>query len=187
MIYKKLYLVFFKIGLFAVGGGLATLPFLKEIADKYGWITLQEIVDMLAISESTPGPIGINMATYTGFKTAKVLGGVIATLGLITPSIIVIILIAYYYNKFSDEPIVQAGFYGIRPAVAGLIGAAGFEVMKISLFNLSKFAKTSKVLDLFNIKEILIFLLVFYLLNKYEKHPILYLVGAAIIGIIFRF
>lgn len=186
MIYKKIYLAFFKIGLFAVGGGLATLPFLKEIADKYGWITLQEIVDMLAISESTPGPIGINMATYTGFKTAKILGGVIATLGIITPSIIVIVFIAYYYNKFNDEPIVQAGFYGIRPAVAGLIGAAGFEVAKISLFNFSKFINTNKIVDLFNLKEILIFSTVLYLLNKYKKHPIIYLIGAAIIGVVLK-
>lgn len=186
MIYKKLYIVFFKIGLFAVGGGLATLPFLREVADKYGWITLQELVDMIAISESTPGPIGINMATYVGYKNANILGGIITTLGLITPSIIIIILIAYYYNKFNDKPVVKAGFYGIRPAVAGLIGAAGFEVAKISLFNINKYLGTHKIIDLLDIKAILLFIVVFYLLNKYKKHPILYLVGAAIIGIIFK-
>lgn len=187
MIYKKMYMVFFKIGLFAVGGGLATLPFLKEIVDKYGWITSQELVDMIAISESTPGPIGINMATYVGHKTAGVFGGVVATLGLITPSIIIIVLIAHYYMKFSDEPMVKAGFYGLRPAVTGLIGAAGFEVAKISLFNINRYLATHKVLDIFNFREILLFVAVFYLLNKYKKHPIIYLIAAAIIGIVFKF
>src|SRR5690625_626628 len=127
MIFIKLYLVFFKIGLFGIGGGLATLPFLQEIVHKYGWITSEELLNMIAISESTPGPIGINAATFVGHNTVGTFGGLIATLGLITPSIIIIIIIAHYFAKFSEEPIVEAAFQGIRPAVTGLIGAAGFE------------------------------------------------------------
>ena len=187
MIYIIMFLEFFKIGFFSVGGGLATLPFLQEQAYKYGWITPNELVDMIALSESTPGPIGINMATYVGYKTAGVLGGIIATLGLITPSIIIIIIIARYLTKFNEKPIVQAGFYGLRPAVTGLIGAAGFEVAKISLFNVNRYLKTTNFLDLFNIKSIILFAVILYLINKYKKHPIVYLIAAAIVGIIFKF
>ena len=94
MIYLQLFWEFFKAGLFSVGGGLATLPFLYDISDRLGWFTHAQIADMLAISESTPGPIGVNMATYAGFTSAGIPGGVVATLGLVTPSVIVILIIA---------------------------------------------------------------------------------------------
>lgn len=187
MIYFKLYLVFFKIGLFSVGGGLATLPFLQEIVDKYGWITSEELLNMIAISESTPGPIGINTATFVGHNTAGILGGIIATFGLVTPSIIIIIIIAHYFSKFSEEKIVKSAFYGIRPAVAGLIGAAGFQVAKISLFNMEKFNIRKNIIHIFNIKGLILLGIILYISNKYKKHPIVYLISGAIIGIIFKF
>ncbi|MBC8591528.1 chromate transporter [Wansuia hejianensis] len=187
MIYFKLYLVFFKIGLFSVGGGLATLPFLQEIVDKYGWITSEELLNMIAISESTPGPIGINTATFVGHNTAGILGGIIATFGLVTPSIIIIIIIAHYFSKFSEEKIVKSAFYGIRPAVAGLIGAAGFQVAKISLFNMEKFNIRKNIIHIFNIKRLILLGIILYISNKYKKHPIVYLISGAIIGIIFKF
>lgn len=187
MIYLTLFFEFFKTGLFAIGGGLATLPFLQNISDKFGWFTSQELIDMLAISESTPGPIGINMATYVGYKTANLPGAIIAVIGEVTPSIIIIVLIAYYYMKFNKHPIVKAGFYGVRPAVAGLIGAAGFEVAKISLFNISKYLSSHNFLDIIQIKPLLLFAVILFLLNKYKKHPIYFLLGAAIIGIVFKY
>jgi len=187
MIFIKLYLVFFKIGLFAIGGGLATLPFLQEIVHKYGWITSEELLNMIAISESTPGPIGINAATFVGHNTAGTFGGLIATLGLITPSIIIIIIIAHYFAKFSEEPIVESAFQGIRPAVTGLIGAAGFEVGRIALFNVDIFNRTKRLLDIFDFKGLILFVIMLYLINKFKKHPIIYIVAAAIIGIIFKF
>lgn len=187
MIYVLLFMEFFKTGLFAIGGGLATLPFLQNISDKYGWFTSQELIDMIAISESTPGPIGINMATYVGYKTAYLSGSIIAVLGLVTPSVIIIVLIAHYYMKFSEHPTVQAGFYGVRPAVAGLIGAAGFEVAKISLFNIDKYLLTHNISDIVNMRSLLLFAAIVFLLNKYKKHPIYFLLGAAVIGIIFEY
>src|SRR5699024_10389175 len=187
MIYLKLYFEFFKIGLFSIGGGLATLPFLQDIVYKYGWITSEELLNMIAISESTPGPIGINTATFTGYNTAGILGGVLSTLGTITPSIIIIIIIAHYFEKFGDEPLVQSAFYGIRPAVTGLIGAAGFEVARIALFNRDIYEKTKKLLDLFDFKGIILFVVMLYLIKKFDKHPILYIIGAAIIGIVFKY
>lgn len=187
MIYLRLYWEFFKIGLFSVGGGLATLPFLQQLINKYQWITQEELLDMLAISESTPGPIGINMATFVGYKTVGGLGGILATVGIVTPSIIIIIIIAHYFAKFNEKDIVKSGFHGIRPAVAGLIGAAAFEVAKISLLNYEKYINSRKVLDIFNMKGILLFGIMFFIINKYKKHPIVYIIGAAFIGIIFKF
>lgn len=192
MIYLKLYLEFFKIGLFAVGGGLATLPFIKQLGEKYAWITQKQILDMIAISESTPGPIGINAATFVGNITAGILGGIAATLGVITPSIIIILLIAHYFTKFSETLVVKSAFTGIRPAVTGLIAAVGFEVAKISMFNIDEYKTISKVLSakvllLLNIKAIILFGIIMFLINKYNKHPITYLIGSAIIGIIFKF
>ena len=124
MILIQLFYEFFKAGLFAVGGGLATLPFLQDISAKTGWFTLDQLADMIAISECTPGPIGVNMATYVGFSTAGVPGALAATLGLIAPSIIVILIIAGFLKRFQDNRYVQAAFYGLRPASTGLIGAA---------------------------------------------------------------
>lgn len=187
MIYLKLFFVFFKIGLFSIGGGLATLPFLQELVAKYGWITSEELVNMIAISESTPGPIGVNAATFVGNNTAGIWGGIIATFGLVLPSVIIIIIISHYFSKFSEKHIVKSAFYGIRPAVAGLIGAAGFEVAKITLFNINRYFNTNKLLDFFNIKGIMLFIVMVFLINKYKKHPIIYITGAAIIGIIFKF
>ena len=118
--YLQLFFEFFKAGLFAVGGGMATIPFLYDISDKTGWFTHAQLTDMIAISESTPGPIGVNMATYVGFTSAGIPGSVIATLGLITPSIIVILIIAGFYNAFKNNKYVQSAFYGLRPASTGL-------------------------------------------------------------------
>lgn len=107
MLALQLFAEFFKTGLFAVGGGLATLPFLYQMAADTGWFTAQDIADLIAVSESTPGPLGVNMATYVGFKTLGVLGGVVSTLGLVAPSIIVIILISKVLDRFKESSIVQ--------------------------------------------------------------------------------
>lgn len=187
MIYFKLFLVFFRIGLFAVGGGLATLPFLQEIVHKYGWITTEELMDMIAISESTPGPIGINTATFVGNKTAGLLGGTVATLGIVTPSIVIIVIIAHYFSKFSERPIVKSAFSGIRPAVSGLIGAAGFEVAKIALLSIDSYKINKNIKDLLNFKEIVFFIIIFYLIRRLNKHPISYILVAAVVGILFKF
>lgn len=187
MLLIKLYFEFLKIGLFSIGGGLATLPFLYDLADKYDWLTASELVDMIAISESTPGAIGINTATFVGYKASGLIGGIITTLGIITPSIVIIILIAHYFKRFNEKPIVQGAFLGIRPAVTGLIASVGFTVLQLSVFNMDLYNLTHKLIDLINIKEVILFVIVMYLMNKYKKHPILYLVFAAVIGIVFKF
>lgn len=142
---------------------------------------------MIAISESTPGPIGINTATFVGYKAAGLFGGVITTLGIVTPSIIIITLIAHYFRKFNEEPLVQGAFLGIRPAVTGLIASVGFKVLRISVLNLEEYSLSKSILKAVNIKETILFMIVMYLIYKYKKHPILYISGAAVIGIVFKF
>ena len=173
MIYLQLFFEFFKAGLFAIGGGMATLPFLYDISDKTGWFTYGQLADMVAISESTPGPIGVNMATYVGFTTAGISGSVIATLGLITPSIIIILIIAGFLKAFKDNKYVQHAFYGLRPASTGLIAAAGFSVFALSIPNL----------------VLLAVLYYFTAVCKKTKglHPVVFIAASAVIGIIFQF
>ncbi len=184
MIFLKLFFEFLKTGLFAIGGGLATLPFLKNIAIKTNWFTEAMLADMIAISESTPGPIGVNMATYAGYLTAGIPGALVGTLGLITPPIIIMLFIARILEKFQDNLYVKSAFYGLRPAVAGLIGAAGISVAKASLVHLPF---NGLWLDFLDIPSICIFISVFVLLKVFKKHPILYLALSAVVGIILGF
>ncbi|MGL5313957.1 MAG: chromate transporter [Peptostreptococcaceae bacterium] len=186
MIYVTLFLEFFKVGLFTIGGGLACLPFLYEIAEKYPWFDKSMIADMVAISQSTPGPIGINMATYAGYQAGGLLGGLVATIGTVAPSFIIIIIIAHYLNKFKTSETVQLVFKGLRPAVAALIAVACFEIMKISIFAFDKFALTHNIFDIIELKSLALFGVVFYVTNKFDKHPIIYIIGGAIIGILLK-
>ncbi len=191
MLYLRLFFEFFKTGLFAVGGGLATLPFLYDMAGKTGWFTTAQLADMIAVSESTPGPIGVNMATYVGFETGGVPGAVIATLGLITPSIIVILLIARVLHQFRQNRYVDAAFYGLRPCSVGLIAAAGLLVVKIAVFDFDRFGETGSFLSLFRPKA-LILAVALLVLTRWVKplkglHPIVFILGSAAVGILFSF
>lgn len=133
MIYLQLFYEFFKIGLFSVGGGLATLPFLYDLADKMHWYTHADVSNMIAIAESTPGAIGVNMATYAGYTTAGILGGIVATIGLVTPSIIIILIIAKLLGQFAENKYVKSAFFGLRPASLAMIAAAGVGVCQVAL------------------------------------------------------
>ena len=178
---------FFKIGLFSIGGGLATLPFLYRLADKYPWFSAKQIPDMIAVSESTPGPLGINMATYTGFTVEGLLGALISTVGLVLPSLIVIIVIAHFLEKFQESNPVKYAFYGLRPAVAGLIAAAAFQVIKVSVLNIDLFKETGRLIDIIDIRAFIICVAVLILLNikKLKKiHPIVYILCGAVLGIL---
>lgn len=186
MIYLQLFYEFFKTGLFAIGGGLATLPFLYDIARDYSWFDESTLADMLAVSQSTPGPIGINMATYAGFNAAGVVGSIIATIALVMPSFIIIIIIARFLNKFRESKQIEAIFYGIRPAVTGLIAVAWFEIINISILTLSKFIETKNILNLFDYKALILFIVVFFISRNSNKHPIIFLLIGAFAGILFK-
>jgi len=182
MLYIQLFYEFFKTGLFAIGGGLATLPFLREIGAKTGWFTEELLADMIAISESTPGPIGVNMATYAGYLAGGLSGSFVATLGLITPAVIVILIVAKVLDMFKDNHYVGAVFYGLRPAVSGLIAIAGLTVAKTTLIHWPY--NGGGVLAFLDVKSIIIFAASFILFKKFKGHPIVYLASAALLGII---
>jgi chromate transporter len=180
MIFLLLFGEFFKIGLFSVGGGLATLPFLYQLADKYDWLTYETIVNMVAVAESTPGAIGVNMATYVGFQCAGIPGALIATLGLVTPSIIVILIVARVLSAFKESPLAKAVFSGLRPAATGLIAAAGFGVIKFSLYN----REASLWYGLLRWREAAIFTVLFFLIHLFKRHPVMYIAAAGFTGIV---
>ena len=190
MIYLRLFWDFFKVGLFSVGGGLATLPFLYSLGAKTGWFSTADVANMLAVSESTPGPIGVNMATYVGFDCAGVLGGVVATLGLVTPSVIVIVLIAMALQAFRTNKYVDAAFYTLHPASTGLIAAAGWSVFALVLVNLDAYRASYRLADLIQWKNLILFAVIWVLTNLVKPlkklHPVVFLALAAVVGIVFR-
>ena len=181
-LYLRLFWEFFKTGLFAIGGGMATLPFLYDMSDKTGWFTRAQLADMIAVSESTPGPIGVNMATYVGFITAGIPGALTATIGLVTPSIIVILIVAAFLQAFRDSKYVTGAFYGLRPASTALITAAGLVVVK-ETFMLAENAIFWQGLILAAV------LVVFTRWVKFTKdwHPIVFIGLSALVGVVFRF
>lgn len=197
MIYLQLYWEFLKVGLFSIGGGLATIPFLQDMSDRLNWFTYSDLSNMIAVSESTPGPIGVNMATYTGYTTASsifgtpiagVFGGIISTLGLITPAIIVIMLIAKFLEKFMDNKYVSAALYGLRAVSMALIAYAGLGVMKITLINIPAFEQSGNFADLFVFKAIILAVGIFIAQKFFKKiHPIVFIIISAAVGIIFNF
>lgn len=187
MLYLQLFWNFFKTGLFAVGGGMATIPFLYDMSDATGWFTHNDLANMIAVSESTPGPIGVNMATYVGFLTGMtdgnvataILGSIVATLGLVSPAIIIILIVAACLNAFKNSPYVNRAFYGLRPASAGLIAAAGLSVAFSNFFPEAGF----------NWKGLTLAVLLWLCTNKIKKtkklHPIMFIAASAVIGIVF--
>ena len=187
-----LFFEFFKTGLFAVGGGMATLPFLYDMSARHpDWFSTAQLADMVAVSESTPGPIGVNMATYVGFETGGIAGALIATLGLITPSIIVILIVARMLKAFRGNKTVDAVFYGLRPCSVGLIAAAGILVVKIALFRFDAFAASGVFTDFFNWKALALAaaLLVLTRFIKATKklHPVIFILASAAVGVLFSF
>ncbi len=188
MIYLRLFFEFFKIGLFSVGGGLATIPFLQDLGARTGWFTAGDLADMIAVSESTPGPIGVNMSTYVGFTCGGPLGAVVGVLGLVTPSILVILLVSLFLKKFRDSRTVDGVFQGLRPASTALITAAGLSVAQIALFQTAQESQSGAALTPYW-PAIAIALVVFVCMRlpKLKNlHPILYIAAAAAAGVIFR-
>lgn len=181
-VYLQLYWEFFKTGLFAIGGGMATLPFLQNIGVSTGWYTYSDLMNMLAVSESTPGPIGINMATYVGYVSAGVPGSIIAPIGLSTPAVVIILLVSKILNTIWDNPKVKGLFYALRPASVGLIGAAALSVCAVSLFSL----EGGLVLHWPSIVLFAVMLAAMNLPRLKELPSILYISIAAVIGVLFK-
>lgn len=196
MIFLKLFWEFFKTGLFAIGGGMATVPFLQDISAKTGWYTSGQLADMIAVSESTPGPLGVNMGSYVGYTVGADLGGpaygilgsIIATLGLITPSVIIILIVAYFLKKFRDSKLVNNTLYGLRAASVALISAAGVDIV---LFALLRVESIYNILDaVISWKSVLLAAVIYILTNKVPKlkkvHPIWFIALSAAVGIVLQ-
>ena len=184
MIYLRLFWEFFKTGLFAVGGGMATFPFLSALGVKTGWFTQSQLADMIAVSESTPGPIGVNSATYVGFTVASIPGALIATLGLITPSIIIIVIIAALLNNFKDNRFVSSVFRCLRHASVGLITVAGLAVAKLVFVP----TKDTDINLAGNIILAVVLLIFSHFVPKTKKvHPLVWIACSAVVGIVFHF
>lgn len=183
-LYLRLFWEFFKTGLFAVGGGMATLPFLYDISDRTGWFTHMQLADMIAVGESTPGPIGVNMATYVGYLTGGVGGAVVATVGLVTPSVIVILIVAAFLKAFRDSKYVAGAFYGLRPASTAMITAAGLTVMRVAFLHGGGLSDVE-----WKAVALAALLLVFTRVIKTTKkwHPIVWIGVSAAAGVLFRF
>lgn len=195
MILWKLFWEFFKTGLFAIGGGMATVPFLQDISAKTGWFTSADLANMIAVSESTPGPMGVNMATYVGYTVGSqqlggtgmgVVGAVVATLGLIAPSIVVILIVAYFLKRFRDSKLVDSVLYGLRPASVALISAAGVEIV---LFAVLRVESIWRIADAsLSWKAVVLALAVFAgtnLIPGLKKiHPIWFVAASAVAGVL---
>ncbi|MDR1694783.1 MAG: chromate transporter [Lactobacillaceae bacterium] len=170
-LYFLLFFEFAKIGLFSIGGGMAAIPFLFELVDKYGWFTSPELIDMIAISTSTPGPIGVNMATFAGYRAAGIWGGVFATLSTAVPSVIIVMLVSKVLHSPEKRELFYNLLYGVRAAVIALIFYTGAELASLSIID---------------IKTLILALVLAFAVFKYKRHPILYIVAAAIIGVVFK-
>ena len=186
MIYVRLIFEFFKSGLFAIGGGLATIPFLYEISARLGWFTREFLGDMIAISESTPGPIGVNVATYAGFTTAGVLGAVCSTLGLVAPSVIIILIVGRMFDKFQNNPYVQRAFYGIRPVVCGMIASVALGLIGTALLPTGFHGGVKAVFAFLDYRAVILFFAYLILTNKWKIHPIFYIISAGVLGAILK-
>ncbi len=178
MIYLTLFYEFLKIGLFAIGGGLATIPFLFDLANRFDWFTVEDLVSMIALSESTPGPLGVNMATFAGVQSAGILGGVIATTGLVIPALFVIILISKFLKKFKNSPTVQAVFYGLRPAVSVMILVFVIRICQVVVDLTPSFRNL--------VISFILFICYMILILRHKIHPIFFILLAAFMGILLK-
>lgn len=190
MIFLRLFIEFFKTGLFSIGGGLATIPFLKAMGSAYGWFDEKLLGNMIAVGESTPGPIGVNMATYVGYTVGydnggiagALLGGFIATFALILPSVVIIIFVAKLLNAFKENKYINRSFYSIRPAVTGMIASAAVMMIKSGIFT-----NAGNFFEAISIKAAILFAILLIFTNKIKLHPIFYIIIAGVIGAIFKF
>lgn len=184
-VYIELITTFFKIGAFSFGGGYAMIPLIQTEIEKHGWMSATEFIDIIAIAEMTPGPIAVNSATFVGYKSAGLLGGVIATIGVALPSLLLILLVSQVFFKYQNHPTNKMIFYGIRPVIVGLISTAAITVSKTAFLKadyLESYAKSA--IHTLNMGSIGIFAIAFTLMWKLNLHPILTIVICGVLGVI---
>ncbi|HHZ01421.1 MAG TPA: chromate transporter [Tissierellia bacterium] len=184
MIYLEIFWSFFQIGLFSIGGGYAALPLIEnQVTKVHDWLTMAEFADLLTISQMTPGPIALNASTFVGTKVAGLPGAIIATVGCITPSCIIVLTLAYFYFKYKNLSSIQGILKGLRPAVVSLIASAGLSILLLAIFNEETTLNNIQLLDI-NIPSIIMVALGLFILRKYKTDPILVMIGTGLVGII---
>lgn len=180
MIYLQLFWSFFQIGLFSFGGGYAALPLIQQqVVDQNHWLSMTEFIDVITISQMTPGPIAINSATFVGIKIAGLLGAIVATIGCVLPSIIIVLILAYFYYKYRNLSIVKGVLDGLRPAVVALIASAGLSILIMAIWNSEQIIWS---LSSINYVAVILFAAGLFVLRKWKPNPILVMVGAGVIG-----
>lgn len=182
----ELFFLFFYIGLFSIGGGLTAMTLMQQELIPKGVITAEDFFAMVAVSESTPGPIGVNMATYIGCKLYGVTGGIVLTAGIVLPSLLTILIIAKFAQHFREKTCIKKTFYGLRAGAVGMIAVSCWNVMKISIFQFKSFAEFTNPLQLINIKEFIFFVILLFTAVYIKKlNPIVLIAIGAFFGIIF--
>ncbi|MCR5386981.1 MAG: chromate transporter [Treponema sp.] len=184
----ELFFIFFYIGTFTIGGGLVAISMMKQLIVDRGLMDAETFVNMVAVSESTPGPIGINMATYIGNKFYGIPGGIVTTAGQVLPSLICILIIAKLFAKFHEKPVVNSAFLTLRPATAGLVLIATLQILEVALFNVPitfSALSSTPVIEIFRWKSMIVYGISLILLYKFKVHPLWLVLIGAVFGILF--
>ena len=182
MIYLELFWSFFQIGLFSIGGGYAAMPLIQnQVVDLHPWLTMTQFADIMTIAEMTPGPIAINSATFVGIQVAGLLGAIIATVGCIFPSCVIVMTLAYIYYRFRGLNMVQGVLAGLRPAVIAMIASAGISLLIMAIYGQRMIPDDWMSLDMI---AVIIFLIGFFILRKWKPNPLWVMVGSGVAGII---
>lgn len=182
MIYLKLFWSFFQVGLFSIGGGYAAMPLIQnQVVDINHWLSMNEFADVITISQMTPGPIAINSSTFVGIRVAGIPGAIIATLGCVFPSCIIVLFLAFIYYKYRNLSVVKGVLNGLRPAVTAMIASAGVSLVILAFWNGN--SVSSKLVDL-DVTAVILFALSLVILRKWKVNPIYVMLGAGIVGLI---
>lgn len=175
----ELYISFFQIGLFSIGGGLASLPLIQEeIVNAKAWLSMAEFSDLVSIAQMTPGPIALNAATFVGTKMAGIRGAVIATLGNISPSILLVSLLAFLFFRYRNLKAIQGALYGLKPASIALIASAGLSIFILAIWGKEGVSLNPKNC---NLTGLLLFPVCLFVLQRYKVHPILVMLGTGVL------
>lgn len=180
MIYLQLFFSFLQVGLFSIGGGYAAMPLIKsEVVSGHGWLSMSEFTDLITIAEMTPGPIAVNSATFVGIRIAGIPGAVIATMGCILPSLLIVSLLAFIYYRYKKVSVLQSILGSLRPAVVALIAAAGLSILQLVVFN-------DGIVNISNLDwiGITIFIVAFITLRKKKWNPIFIMILCGITGLV---
>ncbi|NLL72313.1 MAG: chromate transporter [Clostridiales bacterium] len=182
MVYLELFFSFFKIGLFSIGGGYAAMPLIQEqIVVIQNWLTMKEFTDLITIAEMTPGPIAINSATFVGNQVAGFTGSIVATLGCVVPSFIIVLILARIYFRYKDLSVIQGVLEGLRPVVVALISSAAISILSLAFWGEEGFSLNLSDL---NVLAVILFAISLFVLRKWKPSPILIMLGTGLIGMI---